>query len=79
MMPASVSHLVNTVPHLSETRFKAPSAFFNRYVPKHLTVYLSHLTQLCSFCAFTEILRKHPVASFVERKCCSDDRLPVPR
>jgi len=48
------------------------------HVPNNQLLFLLYFTSLLPIPVFTETLRKYPALPFLERKCCSDYKLPAP-
>ena len=50
----------------------------NSHVPSEQLFFPLYFPSLLSVPVFTETLRKYPLVPFLERKCCSDYKLPAP-
>jgi len=51
---------------------------FISQLPNDYLLFSLYFTSLLSVPMFTETLRKHPIAPFLERNCCIDYELPAP-
>jgi len=68
----NTNHSQNTVPMVAVGQPVLKQRSIISHVPKEQLLFPLYFTSLLPVPMFTETLRKYPIVSFLERKCCRD-------